>query len=780
MALSGSFTVHCKTSGVTDKYITFEWSATQSVANNTSTITWKLLGGDPDGGYVKAGGFYVKIDGSVVCDYATSYRVKMYTGTLLASGSKTISHNANGTKSFTVEVDAGIYNSARNTNGSQSFTLDTIPRKSTLTASNGTLGTAQTLTINRASSEFYHRIKYTCGDVSAHVTSDDRITGTSVSFTPPLSLAAQNTKGTSVNLTLTLYTYAADGTELGTTSQTITCAIPASVAPTISLAVSDAKGYATTYGGYIQNLSQIKVVITASGAQGSTITSYKATADGKTYTDASFTTGAIAGKGTLTISASVTDSRGRTATANKTITVLEYKAPTISGIKVQRCDANGNPQASGTYLKVTFTGTISALSNKNSAAYKVEYKKTTETNYGTPATLSAYAGVYSASGSYVFAADAASSYNVRITAQDAFTSVSGYGTGGTTAKLFSWLESGLGWAFGKVVEIENAFQVAWDSYFDKDVHVGGKIYDQYDTPLGNGLASYANAADGGIDADTTLESHCLSNVNTPTGAYYHVITYFYNAKSATARRTQIAFPYNEGNAVYHRVYNGGWGAWREWDVEGAAVKHYVYLNSDSDGTAFETKLDEILATMTDREVRMICFSDYPYLDGTTYYGHLMKHNDNYVVLTAHSYNGGGTTVMKIKTGGAWCPFEYENPPMAVAKEYRTTERWYNRPVYTKLLSYAPSSFTSQAQSLAHNISDLDIGLTIDVSWLHSTNPIQWLSLPVVHTGSTLAAWAGRVYWNGANITFHIGTSVLSSIQASTKNIFVVVKYTKPQ
>ena len=33
----------------------------------------------------------------------------------------------------------------------------------------------------------------------------------------------------------------------------------------------------------------------------------------------------------------------------------------------------------------------------------------------------------------------------------------------------------------------------------------------------------------------------------------------------------------------------------------------------------------------------------------------------------------------------WSEWEYENPPMLVGKEYRTTERWNGQPVYTKLI-----------------------------------------------------------------------------------------------
>lgn len=36
-------------------------------------------------------------------------------------------------------------------------------------------------------------------------------------------------------------------------------------------------------------------------------------------------------------------------------------------------------------------------------------------------------------------------------------------------------------------------------------------------------------------------------------------------------------------------------------------------------------------------------------------------------------------------GESWEPWEYENPPMELGKEYRTTERWNGLPVYVKLV-----------------------------------------------------------------------------------------------
>ena len=466
MASSGSTSV-----AVTQwNTLKFNWEIiSQSVANNASTISWNLqLISGSDG----------RIDSSTSKKWTVTVNGTTYSGTntvgiannttkTLASGTTTIAHAENGTKTFSYSFSQQFSITFSGTNigtksGSGSGTLNTIARKSSLAASNGTLGTAQILTVSRQSSDFTHTITYACGSASGTIAT--KSSSTSVSWTPPLTLASQNTTGTSVNVTFTITTYTGS-TSIGTSTKTISCSIPSSVKPTVSLAVSDAAGYSGTYGGYIQGISKFKVVVTASGNQGSTIKAYKSTADGKTYTTASFTTDVIAGSGTLTISVTVTDSRGRTATASTTVTVLAYTAPKITSLTVNRCDASGNSDTSGAYLAVVFSNSVTSLNSKNTATYTVQYKKTSASTYTTQ-TLTNYAGQLSVSnGKFIFSADTASSYNIILTVEDSFKSSSKTATGSSAKKLWSILQQGLGFAFGKVAELEGVLDIGFKTRF---------------------------------------------------------------------------------------------------------------------------------------------------------------------------------------------------------------------------------------------------------------------------------------------------------------------------
>ena len=299
----------------------------QSVTDNTSNVTVKATVKWTGGSHNATGECYgsLTIDGTKYSFTGLKFNTGKTTSGSQVIMTKTVNvkHDTIGEK--TLSCSASFYTgvSSGTVVASAKRVLTTISRKSTLSASNGTLGTAQTLTINRNSSSFTHTIKYTCGNASGTVAANT--TGTSISFTPPLSLASQNTTGTSVSVKLEIITIS-DGTNRGTNTKTITCSIPSSVKPSCSISVSDAAGYSV----YVKGYSKFKITVNPTLAYGSEIASYSVKANGATYETASVTTSVLASSGTLTITATVKDKRGRTGTATKTVTV--YDKSTLSTV----------------------------------------------------------------------------------------------------------------------------------------------------------------------------------------------------------------------------------------------------------------------------------------------------------------------------------------------------------------------------------------------------------------------------------------------------------------
>lgn len=557
MAASGSASVTV-TSWDTLK---FSWAVSgQSVANNTSTVTWKLeliSGSDGRIDSNASKSWSVTVNGNTFkgtnkIAVANNSTVTLAEGTVANGKAVTISHNSDGSKtfsySFSQQFDITFGGSHIGTkSGTGSGTLNVIARRSSISASNGTLGTSMKLTISKQDSDFTHTITYKCGTAEGTIVT--KTTSTSVSWTPPLSLANQNTTGTSVTVTFTITTYTGS-TSLGNNSKTISCAIPASVKPTVSVAVTDAAGHKDTFGSYIQGKSKLKASITASGSYGSTIKQYKTTADGKSYTTASFTSGAISSSGTVTINVTVTDSRGRTATTSTTVSVLPYAAPKITSLTVMRCDASGNSSTSGAYLGITFSSSITALNGKNTAQYVLQYKKTSASDY-TTATLTAHSGQHTVNGGvFVFPAEVASSYNIVLTASDTFSSTGKTATGSSVKKVFSIFRNGLGFAFNKIAELEGVLDIGFKTKFSGGImnEVLSKISDLNDVLIPNtyvsvnkGAASYTNCP---IASGTfTLE---VMSAGAEGQVFQRLTTAFKNGKQECWER---------------HFFTGSWGSW---------------------------------------------------------------------------------------------------------------------------------------------------------------------------------------------------------------------------
>ena len=177
MATSGSF----NTTGYGGRYLTFSWEqVSQSIANNSTTISWTLEGaGNAQYSWYEAGNFYVEINGEEV--YYSEDRIRLYNGTVVASGTFTIPHGVDGTKSFSAYAEAGIYYYAVNCNGSGSWLLPAIPRYATVDQTL-TARTETTATIKWTSDKTVDYIWYS-SDNGSNWTGVDVADGTSGSYT---------------------------------------------------------------------------------------------------------------------------------------------------------------------------------------------------------------------------------------------------------------------------------------------------------------------------------------------------------------------------------------------------------------------------------------------------------------------------------------------------------------------------------------------------------------------------------------------------------------------
>ena len=452
----------------------------QSISNNSSVVKMKWTStqsGPSKNGYTRTAHYYVSINGGAEQTYSVSYTLPQYTTKTIAEVSITVPHKDDGTGSISVRTWMDTNISAGVVTKSASLTLDTIPRKSSLSVSDGTLNTQQTISVTRKHSSFTHSIKAECGSSTLYIKEDGTTSSTevkhndcSIPWTPPIGWAAQAPNDNSVSVTFTITTYNGN-TNIGSTPVTRSYAIPDddSFKPSIVPTITDATGYDQLLGGWVQGHSRVQVDVEAYGVYGSTIKSIKTEFEGNTYTGASIATNAIAGYDVLPIKITVTDTRERSRTIEPEIFVQRYSFPRVTKFTAKRCDEDGTLNASGDHIRVSFGAEITSLNNNNTARYYVGYKKISAASH-TAVELTELSGQYSVDSSYIVPADTASSYTIIFNASD---SIKTDGTrltidGPTAKQVWSLMKKNgdiVGIAINKVAEHEGYFDVGMPVMF---------------------------------------------------------------------------------------------------------------------------------------------------------------------------------------------------------------------------------------------------------------------------------------------------------------------------
>lgn len=445
------------------------------------------------------------------------------------------------------------------------------------------MGKSVTISTSAVNSAYRHTLRYAFGKAT-----DTIATGiaSSVSWTPPVSLANQIPSATAGSGTIYCDTYSGS-TLLGTKSVSITLTVPGSVVPsagTLSAALAeDTSGT----GLYVKGMGKAKLTLSgASGAYGSSITSYTITGGGWTATNGALTTGTLASAGNITFTATVTDSRGRKASTTRTISVIDYTKPGVAVCDVYRCDADGNRKKAGTYFAVEINASYSAITG-NTLSITARYKKQSESNYGTAANVTNNGKTVIGSGNI----GASTTYDVLVTVADKYNSLSIQRTLSTKSVLQSFKRSA-GAAIGKVAELANWLDVAWDTRIRGNLKVDGTISTIIPiTSGGTGATSRGSALNNLVIGDVysgdlndlkTAGTYWvdLSNCqNGPAGSGYGPLEV---TKSTTNNPLQRFTSYN-GMLSYRTFANGRWYDWRA--LPNAHTAETLWEGSLKNGTA---------------------------------------------------------------------------------------------------------------------------------------------------------------------------------------------------
>lgn len=602
MASNGSFNTSAYSASDGTRFLTFSWTQTsQNITANTTTISWELKGGGTSTQWIALRNVKLVIAGETAYTYGGDYNTykKLTKDTVVASGSHTFTHNADGTKTFSASLECAIYTVAVNCSGSQTFTLNTIARASQpslitypeTTQNVGNFGATFSIHMNRMSSSFTHTVRYEYGSRTGTIA-----TGVTTGTTWAVPLAFMNDIPAATSGSGRIYVDTYNGSTLiGTKYTGFTATVPTSVVPTCSIALDDITGVDDIYGSPVKGLSKIKVTVSATQAYSSPIASYSISVNGATYAAATATTGVLLNSGSVPVNVTIKDKRGRTGTASYTMNVQNYTVPSVSSLAVRRCDEDGTENPQGEYCHVAFYATVASMGNKNTANYSYSYKKSTDSEWTTNP-LPALDNVYTANyANFVLAADSNASYDVMITVTDRH----GTGTRATSVStaftIMNWHQSGTAMAIGKVSERENTFEVGIDSYFQGPVY--GNAYGLGTLPSipdNANLDSYTTPGCYAVYLNATASS--ISNIPVKTaGRLFVSSSNGYNAGHLYVEQKFVPFEY--------AVSYGG-GAWvrymvktlnADWDIKpwiNEAIKAhpigsiYIAYNHESPAALF--------------------------------------------------------------------------------------------------------------------------------------------------------------------------------------------------
>lgn len=480
-----------------------------------------------------------------------------------------VNHDPDGTKRITISVtlhaDVTNYGSAT---ASFNLPLSNIPRASTGSPADGTIGQPIKLNISRHSDSFKHAIWVKFGNYDKKIAGDN--IDTSFTWTPEISICNEIPNTNSGYGTLIYITYK-DDKEIGRDTKQVTLSVPDNIKPTLTgftLTDTNTKAASIIPGGqdFIQILSNIKVNFgQATGSYGSSIISYYAEIVGKNQstTIQGGSLGIMNYAGNVTIRARVTDSRGRTSNPiERIVNILEYFAP-ILNISATRSGAQSST------LTITRNARVAPLTvngiqkNQMKLTFKVAKFGSNDYKVDEGSASGIWTSIFSLNnsnanlkGEYI----ANRSWVVLGILEDKFTSSEFSVNVPTEQVVLSYDRYGIG--VGKIRE-RGALDVKGNTFID------GYLYHCIEWA---GNVSVNDLIEGGA---------AWTNKDTPLNSWGILETFrigSLSGKEATQRFTET-----NGNKVWYRYRHYQTGNWTPWVVEG--IDNFYPIGSIYQSTA---------------------------------------------------------------------------------------------------------------------------------------------------------------------------------------------------
>ena len=362
---------------------------------------------------------------------------------------------------------------------SNSATLTTIPRASSPTTSKEivTFGESFDIYTHRKSTAFTHDVYVGVNnDINSLTKIADKIP-TDTTWTLPVDWK-NKFPDSSVKLLVRVYTFNGN-TNLGRIDAPLVAIKPSSdMLPSATIEDKDETECYKKYGGYVKHQSKIKIAVKPEYRYRATKKDERLKINGESPSvDESSLTPQ---KDKITIEATITDSRDSTITVTKELQIIDWHAPVLTGVKVERCKANGESDAAGNYVNIKYNATVASVNSKNGKT--IEYEITRQGSYDGTQEADELER-YKMSGSKVLPCHGDYSWEIKVTLRDDFETTEYTMLVGTAFTLVDYNQSGRGMAIGKVAEQPDLFEIDIPTKFNKDFSGKGIAYDLTPTEL---------------------------------------------------------------------------------------------------------------------------------------------------------------------------------------------------------------------------------------------------------------------------------------------------------
>ena len=396
----------------------------QNASSNTSVVHYKMyLVGKSGYGFYDAyhtGTASLTANGSTIASKSgIDFNTQGGRTQVLAEGDSTVKHGTDGQGNFKFSGAFNAKSVGYSGRVSGNYKLPPLASSANFTLSPKRAQPGQTITINiSGKSGQTCTVRYSMWNEEGTIAT--KTSNSTVTWTIPTDWAAKYLKNMNQTYaTLFVDTYQGS-TKIGTQPQRLDIYIPEGNAPVITrLQTAEANSKKSSLVGsmpYYQKISDIKATATISTDPGSQLASVTMEMDGERYTGNPVTFTQVSEAGQRTIKVTATDTRGRTATKNYTVTVEPYMLPSILSLSAARDNSNERIGKATIKAKHTQMGSTDkngmtitvSIAESGSGTYNQVYKATSNvTNYAQTVTIGT-------------ALDPYKSYSVKVAVADKF------------------------------------------------------------------------------------------------------------------------------------------------------------------------------------------------------------------------------------------------------------------------------------------------------------------------------------------------------------------------